>query len=225
MSFAHGGCESRQISFVKIALGWLGVKAMAFGFRSAVNGVMFRAGDPLDIFGIVSLKTANKSDAKLRREERVFAVGFLPAAPARVADNVEVGGVEVEADVLARVAIVFGAAFRGDDISFLVNQRHVPGGRHADGLGKDGGDSSVAYAVQTFIAMTVSGDAEPWNAGRIGQDLRRLFLQRQPAHEIANAGLQRLRWILPDFRAGDGWHFRRSRVNVRKGGRQIRRAH
>src|ERR1035441_535875 len=92
---------------------------------------MFRAGHRLDVFGIVPLKAANKSDAKLCGEKRVFAVGFLTATPARVADNIDVGRVEVETDMLTRVALVFGniivvlgAAFGGDYISFLVDQRN-----------------------------------------------------------------------------------------------------
>src|ERR1039458_9721933 len=69
---------------------------------------MFRASHRLDVFRIVPLKAANKSDAKLRGEKRVFAVGFLTATPARVANNVNVGRVKVQADMLTRAALVFG---------------------------------------------------------------------------------------------------------------------
>ena len=74
-------------------------------------------------------------------EERIFAVSFLAAAPARVAEDVDVGRPEVEA--LEDVAMagadglhVMDAAFGADGDGHLVDRGGVEGGGEADGLGE-----------------------------------------------------------------------------------------
>ena len=149
-------------------------------------------------------------------QERVFAVGFLAAAPARVAEDVDVRRPEGQAEMFAAVAvvlgdviIVLGAGFGGDDVRLLVNQRRVPGGRHADGLRKNRGDAGARHAVQTFVPIIVGRNAQPRNRRRVGHELRRLFRQRHPAHEVLHPRGQRLRRVLPDFRPGHDRHFQR----------------
>jgi len=129
---------------------------------------MFGTSQCLNIFGIVALQTTNESNPHLRRQKWVFAVGFLAAAPARVADEVDVGSVETDAlvhhgvpVVCASVVIEVGAGFGGDDVRLLVDQRRVPRCRHADDLREDRGDAIARdHAMNTFISITVSRDAQ-----------------------------------------------------------------
>src|SRR5208282_6898363 len=101
-------------------------------------------------------------------EERVLAVGFLAAAPARVTEDVDVRRPEREAVitravpvVFADVVIVLGAGLGGDDIGGLVQERRVPGGGHADGLRENRGVAGARDAVQTFVPIIIGGNAEP----------------------------------------------------------------
>src|ERR1019366_1844058 len=111
----------------------------------------FRAGHRLDVIRVVALQTPDEGDAEARGEEGVFAVSFLAAAPARVAEDVDVRRPKREAEVLRAVAVVFGAViivFRarlgGDDVGFLMHERRVPGRRHADGLRKHRRDAPAS---------------------------------------------------------------------------------
>ena len=56
MAFAHGGLKMRQVGFVKIAFGRLGIERVPLRFRPAVDGKMFRAGHRLDVIRIVALQ-------------------------------------------------------------------------------------------------------------------------------------------------------------------------
>ena len=112
-------------------------------------------------------------DADVAREERVFAVGFLAAAPARVAENVDVRRPERQARpplgvavVLGGVVVELGAAFDADDGAFLVEQLRIPGGRHADRLRENGGDAVVGHAVQALRSNNhrPAGRAAGWRA-------------------------------------------------------------
>ena len=94
---------------------------------------MLGARNRLHVLRIIALQAANEGDAELGGEERVFTVGFLPTAPARVAEDVDIRRIEIEPDVLATVAVVggdvvvvLGAAFGGDGVGLLVDQRKVP---------------------------------------------------------------------------------------------------
>ena len=49
------------------------------------------------VLRIVALQSGHVGDAHAAGEERVFAVGLLSAAPARVAEDVQVRGPEIQA--------------------------------------------------------------------------------------------------------------------------------
>ena len=70
---------------------------MARGLGAAVHGEVLGRGDDAVVLRIVALHAGDEGDAHARGEERIFAVGFLAAAPARIAEDVDVGRPEVEA--------------------------------------------------------------------------------------------------------------------------------
>ena len=80
------------------------VNEVARGLGPAVHGIMFGRGDHPVICGIVALQAGDERDAHAPGEERIFAIGFLAASPARIAKDVDVGRPEIEAfEDVARV--------------------------------------------------------------------------------------------------------------------------
>ena len=72
--------------------------------------------------------------------------------------------------VLGDGVIVLAAAFRGDDVRFLVDERRIPRRGHADRLREDGSDA-VGHAMKTLVAMAVGVDAQPRDCRWVGLDL------------------------------------------------------
>ena len=98
------------------------------GFRPAVDRVVLGRGDRLEVFGIVALHAGDEGHAQLGGEKGIFAVGFLPAPPAGIAKDVDVGRPEIEAEEDAVVPfalrlVVLGASLGGDGFAFLVDHQ------------------------------------------------------------------------------------------------------
>lgn len=55
---------------------------------------------------------------------------------------------------------VLDAAFVGDGVKHLADQRHVEGGGHRDGHREHGRDTVACYAVQRLVPPVVGGNAE-----------------------------------------------------------------
>src|SRR5690606_40727733 len=66
------------------------------GFRAAVHGKVLGSGHHVGQRRIVSLHAFDEGHAEPRREIWVFAVGFLPPTPARIAEDIEIGRPGVE---------------------------------------------------------------------------------------------------------------------------------
>jgi hypothetical protein len=120
-----------------------GVEAVASFLGAAVRGEVLGRGVGAAVEGVVALDALNEGCAQRGGEKGIFAVGLLAASPAWVAEDVDVGGPEGEAGVTRRIAIAmrieFGASLGGDGFTDCVEQRGVPRGSEADGLGEDGG--------------------------------------------------------------------------------------
>ena len=63
---------------------------------------MFGGGDHLEVMRIVALHALDERHRHAAGEERIFAVGLLAAAPARIAKDVDVGRPEGQAEIAAR---------------------------------------------------------------------------------------------------------------------------
>src|SRR5438105_14260216 len=66
---------------------------------SAVDCEMLRCGDDPGMHRVISLQAAYERYGEPSCQKRVFAVGFLPSAPARITENVDVGRPDRESRV------------------------------------------------------------------------------------------------------------------------------
>ena len=122
----------------------------------------------------------------------------------------------------AGVIIVFGPGFGGNGIGNGVDQRNIPGGRHADGLRENGCDAGAGHAMETLVPIIISRHAQPRNGrGGIAQ-LRGFLGEGQPPDEIFHARFDGQSGVFPEFRAGDDRGFRQGIV---RDADQIRRFH
>ncbi len=124
-AFLHSGFEGGQVDFVEGALADGFVDTVALELL-IISGEVFEAGD--DAF---ALDAVDVGDAELAGEIGVFAVAFEVASPERLAVDVD-GGAE---DHVAAE----GFGLLGDGLAFLLDQRSVPRGGHADAGGEGGG--------------------------------------------------------------------------------------
>src|SRR5260370_15885821 len=154
---------------------------MARRLRAAVYGIVFRGGDQLQVFGIVALNAGDKGHAHAAGEERIFPIGLLATAPARIAKNVDIGCPESESEkhlmvVLAHGLVVLGTRFRRDGLAHAVNKIGVPSGSHADNLWEVRGIACKSDALQTLVRPIVFRYAEARNSRGVIAHLRDFFL-------------------------------------------------
>ena len=136
LALGDGGAERGKIGVFHVVLGNLDVDAVTRRLRAAVHGEMFRSRDHPVILRVVTLQSGDESHSHAAGKVRIFAVGFLAASPARVAEDVDIRRPEVEPfhDVAASGfdrLIMLGARFGTDDDRHLVNQRLIEGGAQA----------------------------------------------------------------------------------------------
>ena len=205
LALCHRGAEGGQIGVQFVVLAHHHVCRVARGLRTAVHGKMLGGGDDAIVMRIVALHAGHKGHAHARRQEGIFAVGFLAAAPAGIAEDVDVGRPEVEArqryvlSPSAHCLHVHDAPLGADDLGHLVNGRRVEGGGQADGLGELGG-AVVQHAVQRLAPPVVGRHVEAGNGPRLVHQLRGLLFQRHPPHQVRRALLGgqagvKIRWL------------------------------
>src|SRR5271170_2548622 len=149
---------------------------MARGLGAAMDGVVLGGGDGLEVLGVVALQALDELDGHSAGEERVFAVGFHAASPARVAKEIDVGGPEGETLIDVALAeadefVVLGAGFIGDGGGYAEDKVAVPSGGESDGLGKHRGATGAGDAVEALVPPVVGGDIETRDGGRIVHEL------------------------------------------------------
>src|SRR6185437_15876321 len=98
---------------------------------TAVYREMFRRCERLQIFRIVPLQSSDIGNTHLRRQKRVFTIGFLAATPTWITKNVDIrrpDGEPVEpvaVTLLFHAGIVFGPELCRNNASFLVEQVRI----------------------------------------------------------------------------------------------------
>ena len=185
LGFRDAGVESGQIGFAQVLLADLGVEAVAQTLGTAVDREVLGRRHHLQVAWMIALQAAAVGHCQARGEKRAFAVGLVPASPARVAKDVDVGGPEGEPLVQAPVAfscvlVVLGAGLVGNGDCHRVQARGIPHGGQADGLGKNRRNSSPRHAVQPFVPPIVGRHAQARDRGGRVLHLLGLFPQRQP---------------------------------------------
>src|ERR1700736_1450170 len=103
------------------------IEVMSLGLGTAVHGVMLGRSADFHVPRIIALHSGNEGHSHAGGEVRILTVGFLAAAPARVAKDVDVGRPEVQALVAQMLATTFGlavlgAAFVADRSGYLMHQ-------------------------------------------------------------------------------------------------------
>ena len=196
MGLRDGGAEGRQIGVLEIVRRHIDIVLMAGRLGAAVYGIVLRGGDQLQVFGIVALYAGDKRHAHAAGEKRIFTVGLLAAAPARVAKDIDVRSPEGEAEehlmvVFAHGLVVLGARFGGDGFAHAMHEAGVPGGCHADDLRKVGGVAGKSDAVQTFVPPIVFGNAEARDSRGVIAHLRDFFLKSHAADEVVDSLIDR----------------------------------
>ena len=117
---------------------------------------------------MISLQAFNHGHAHPRSQVGAFPVGFLAPAPARIAEEIEIGGPIGEPEILTAISellrlVEFRPGLVGDRGGDAVQQRVIECGGHAHGLREDGGDPGAGDAMETFVPPIVFWNAEAFD--------------------------------------------------------------
>ena len=187
LGFLHQGLEGGQIGFLHVLFGGHGVKLVAEGFRPGMDGEMLGAGGGFEAVP-VPLQALGVGYAHPGGQVRVLPEGLLAAAPAGIAENVDVRAPEGEALVNIPVAVggggvVLGAALGGGDAAQLFDQLVVKGCAQADGLGEHRRRAGAGHPVQGFVPPVILRHVQPRDRRGIVNQLGRRFLQGHAADQ------------------------------------------
>ena len=183
-AFGDRAAEGGEIRCFEIAWGRIDVETVATGFGTAVDGEVLRRGDDARVRGVGALQPLHEGDAQCAGEIRVLAVGLLPAAPARIAEDVDVGRPDGQALIQApigvqRPRIELRPRFDRDDIADLPDQIGVPRRGHAHGLREDGRRPVARDAVQPLAPPVIGGQVQRRLGRGLVDQLRRLLRDGQ----------------------------------------------
>ena len=185
-TFDHRGAERRQVGVLKVAARDVDVGVVAGGFRAAVHGVVLGRGDHVQPLRMIALHALDVGHADPRGQERILAIGFLAAPPARVAEDVEVRrpGVEPGADASGAPGLprqrVQAAHLGADHRRHALDQVFVEAGGQADRFGEIGGGQGAERAVQRFGPPVVGRHVQARDRRRGVEQLRQLLLGGHP---------------------------------------------
>ena len=153
-----------------------------------MDGEVLAAGGGFQV-PAVALQALDEADAQTAGQIGILAVGFMAAAPAGIAENVDIrapdGQSLIDIPVLmGALAVVLGPGLVGDDGGDFLLHVLVKHGGQADGLGEDGRRAGAGYAVKHLVPPVVGGHAEPRNGRRIIFQLGGFFLQGHAGYQI-----------------------------------------
>ncbi len=198
MAVLHQRFKSRKVRFPEIAQRQrIDVHAVSAPLRPAVNSKMLGAGQQLFILLVPrSLQSAHDCQAHARSQIRVFAVSFLAASPARVAENVDVRCPKRDALVDFRMSLVSGYVVLGPrlgahHVETLMHQCVVPRGSQRHRNGKDGGLTVTAHTVQCLAPPVEFRNAKSRDGLRLVLQQTHLFLQHEASAQILGTHLCR----------------------------------
>ena len=211
LGLGHRLAEGGEVGFLQILRRGGEVLLVAAPFGPGMDGIVLRGRDGLVVFGIVALQPLDEGDPGLAREVRVLAIGLLPAAPARIAEDVDVGGPDGETLVEAAAAVglerveILRAELGGDDRRRVLHAVGIPHGRHADRLREHGGDAGAGDAVQPLVPPIVGGHAEAGDRGGGMAGLPGLLLQRHRRDQRLGSSVEVERRVAPGRRRCRRW--------------------
>src|SRR5699024_490390 len=126
-----GRAEGREVRLSQVVLEGARVEAVALRLGAAVDCVVLRRGYDLPVLRVVALQAAHEGDAHARGQVRVFAVCLLPAAPARVSEDVYVRRPECETLITLALSapdelVMLRASLGRDNVGDLAHELRVP---------------------------------------------------------------------------------------------------
>ena len=167
---------------------------MTGGFGAAVHGEVLGAGRGLQPYGVAALQPADERLAQQSGQVGILAVSLLPAAPAGIAEDVDVGSPEREALVvhaaLARAVglVVDGPGFGRGDFTGPFQRRGIEGRGHAYCLREHGhAVLRATHAVQALVPPVVGRNSEPLDGRRDILHLGCLLFERQARNKVLYA--------------------------------------
>ena len=133
------------------------------------------------------------------RQERIFAVSFLPASPPRIAKDVDVRRPEIQTFLGAAVACAFklcalDSSFNADGDGHAMDGVGIKRGSQANRFGKLRG-AAARHTVQRFAPPVVGGDVQPRDGPRLVGQLRDLFFYGHAVYQVGGPLLGRQRSV------------------------------
>ena len=182
------GAEGGQIALLHVLGRDDRVEAVAQGLGPAVRREVLGAGGGLERFAL-ALQAAHEGAAEAGGQIGVLAVGLVAAAPAGIAENVDVRRPHRQPVVDIAVAlrgegVVFGPRLGRDRVRDPLEQRVVEHGGQADRLGKARRGPAAGQTVERLVPPVVCRDAEPFDGGRVKAELTCRFLGRHAADQL-----------------------------------------
>ena len=162
----HKVLECREIGLIEIPAGGARVEAVPVRFGPGVHGIMLRAGEELANRAVVrALQAAHNSHSHLSHQIGILPVGLHPAAPAGIAEDIDVRGPEGEVLIALVAALgICDAVLHAGLVAYrrehVVHQRIVEGRGHCYGHGEGGGGAVAPYSVQGLVPPVILLDAE-----------------------------------------------------------------
>ena len=189
------GAEGGQVGILHVVARDIDIGVVPGGFRAAVHGKVLGRRDDVGTLRVRPLKPPDEGRTDLRGQEWVFTIGFLPAAPAGITEDVDIGRpcVEPGADAPQPSGLprerVQAPHLDTDDIGDILDQRHIEGGGEADWLGEVGRRQRAHRAMQRFRPPVVARDAKPRDCRSDIEQLVSLLLRRQLGNDFGGLPL------------------------------------
>ena len=179
LGILDAGLEGIEVGFLHILGIGFRIEAVAQCLGATVDRQMLGTGSGLHDFAF-ALEATDIGLAQPCGQVRIFAIGFMAATPAGIAENIDIGRPEGQALINVTVfflckGIVLCAAFRCGYITQPLQQHIVEHSSHADGLGEAGCRTGTGNTMQRLIPPVVGGDAQTGNGRGIIAQLADFF--------------------------------------------------
>ena len=160
---------------------------MAGALRSGVHSKVLWRCNGLVIVCVIALKPFHECDTEPGSQERILPIRFLSTPPARITENVNVRGPDIEPVIDAVIIVaqgltVFGPSFRADCVRYLMDQGHIPRRGEANCLRKHRRITRTSDPMQPLTPPVVGRYVQTGNRACIILHLRDLLFQSHLPH-------------------------------------------
>lgn len=176
--------EGAQVVLVQDARADRGGGGGAVGLV-VVRQPVLEHGGRAPVRGVVAAQAAGVRGRDRRGQPRVLGVALLVAAPQGVAQQVDRGGPDVEADAV--VAGAHRAGLGGDGLADTADEVLVPGRADPHGLWEHRRGAHPGHPVQGLLAGAEGGHPETVDGGRELVEERDLLIRGEPLEQIVDA--------------------------------------